>query len=148
LSESELHDKIASLLAIAYETRDLHIAELFALERQHRREALALELKKRTLLDARAKISVDYTELDDVKSILSNRGFAEEVSKYTKRRDAPIGCTVPPSDLAYVYHPTGIFPFFSSLAGCSRIADVRSTRLYVSELKRDGPLVNGIAIAV
>lgn len=107
--------KVKSLLALAYETRDLHIAQLFALERKHRRDALALEMQKFTLLDARAKISADYTELDDVKLVLINRGFGEEVHQYAKDRDAPNGCNVPPSDVAFVYKPFGISPALLTL---------------------------------
>jgi hypothetical protein len=130
LCDSGLQDKVASLLGIAYETRDLHIIELLALEKRHRREAIALELRKRTLLDARAKISMDYTELDDVKFILSKRGFAEEVDKYATRRDAPVGFRVPPSDFAYIYHPqaTGILTL--SFIPCAMLipcTDVHST---------------------
>ena len=46
LSKRELPGKVVSLLAIGYETRDLHIAKLFALERRHHRNALTLELQK------------------------------------------------------------------------------------------------------
>jgi hypothetical protein len=113
LSESELPGKVTSLLALAYETRDFHIAQLFALERKHRRDALALEMQKFTLLDTRAKISADYTELDDVKCVLINRGFAEEVRHFTNNRDAPNGCNIPPSDVAFVYKHSGISLLFS-----------------------------------
>ena len=99
---------MASLLAIAYETRDLHIVELFALERCHRHDVLTLELQKLALVDAQAKVSLDYTELAEVKVVLTNEGFADEVSKYTKHRDAPIGCNIAPSDLAYVYDRSGM----------------------------------------
>jgi hypothetical protein len=151
LSESELRGKVASLLAIAYETRDLHIAELFALERRHRRDALTLELQKLALVDARAKVSLDYTDLAEVKVVLTKRGFADEVSKYTKHRDAPIGCNIAPSDLAYVYDPAGICLLLFSFIPCRLLTsctEVRTTRSCVDFAKDDGISVNRTAISV
>jgi len=150
LSENALPGKVASLLAIAYETRDLHIAELFALERRHRRDTLALELQKLTLIEARAKISLDYTELDNVKVVLTNKGFADEVRKYTTFRDAPVGSRVPPSDFAYVYTPSGTFAQFLFIP-CRMLTsrtEIQVVQSCANQLKNEGISVNNIAVAV
>jgi hypothetical protein len=150
LSENDLSGKVASLLAIAYETRDLRIAELFALERRLRRDTLTLELQKLSLVEARAKLSLDYTELDNVKLVLTNRGFADEVCKYTKCRDAPIGCRVPPSDFVYVYNPSGTFVQFLNIP-CRMLTsrtEIQRVQSCANQLKNDGVSVNNIAIPV
>jgi hypothetical protein len=101
--ETELKSKVDSLLAIAYETRDLHVAELFAMERKQRRDVLIVELQKLVLCDVRNKVSTDYSDLDDVKGILVDQGFVEEVGNYEKNREAPSGLNTVPCDLAFVY---------------------------------------------
>jgi hypothetical protein len=98
-----MNSKVDSLLAIAYETRDLHLAELFALERKQRRDVLVVELQKLVLCDVRAKVSTDYADLDEIKGAFANKGFIKEVTKYSKNCESPSGLNIVPCDLAFVY---------------------------------------------
>jgi hypothetical protein len=97
------------LLAFAYETRDLYVAQLFYLERKHRRSQIAAKLESIQIDEARALVSRCYSGLEKVKEVLVDRGFANDVHKYIQHREAPTGCNYSPSDFAFVYESKGMF---------------------------------------
>ena len=98
--------KVNLLLAFAYDTRDIHIGELFVLQRLHRRTIHALELQKAALGDMRERISTDCSQLDEVKETLRKRGFVDMVNDFANARECPAG-NIPPADIAFVYKYNG-----------------------------------------
>jgi len=104
----EVVDNTASyLLAFAYETQDMQMVELFALERKCRRMALALEILKMELTIARSRVVDTYDRVGKVKSSCQNNGLAAEVTKYAGW-DPPHGANCIPAELAYVYQTIGM----------------------------------------
>src|SRR5215472_1268720 len=95
-----------SLLSFAYETRDLHVAKLFYLERKVRQFQLAFNMHRVRLRQTRLHVSQLYSGLDDVKRVLNDKGFAEEVGKY-RHREAPEGADLIPSEFAFLYNSSG-----------------------------------------
>ena len=95
-----------SLLAFAYETRDLHVAKLFYLERKVRQFHLAYHLQRAQLSQVRSYVSQLYVGLNDVKRVLIDKGYAKEVGKYTDR-EAPESASMTPSEFAFLYKLSG-----------------------------------------
>ena len=103
---NDMTSKVNMLLAFAYDTRDIHIGELFILQRLHRRTTHALELQRAALGDMRERVSMDCSELDEVKETLKKRGFMDTVNDFANARECPAG-NIPPADIAFVYKYDG-----------------------------------------
>jgi hypothetical protein len=112
--DADLKTKVDNLLAFAYDVRDVHLGELFLMERRYRRDMVSLELQRIAMHEARLRVSRDYSELARVKNVLNDKGFVDEVMKYSKRREAPGASDLPPSDLAFIYRSPGMLPRLSS----------------------------------
>jgi hypothetical protein len=107
--DNDMTSKVNMLLAFAYDTRDMHLGELFNLLRLHRRTVHALELQRATLHDMRKRISMDYSQLNQVKEVLKEQGFVDAVNDFAKARECPLG-NIPPVDMAFVYKYNGTIP--------------------------------------
>jgi hypothetical protein len=98
---------VNSLLSFAYDVRDYHLGELFLAERRFRRDAVALELQRIAIRDARSRVSEDYSSLAEVKGLLNQNGFQEDVRRFATHREASGTCNQPPTTFALLYRPSG-----------------------------------------
>ena len=99
--------KVDLILALAYESRDLRIGELFVLQRKHRRAVISQELLHIEHCDAQERVSEFYKELDGIKKTLVEQGFREQVDKYAGLHELP-GVNSPPSSFGFFYERPGI----------------------------------------
>jgi hypothetical protein len=100
-------EKVNSLLSFAYDVRDLHLGELFLAERRFRRDVVALELQRIAIREARSRVSEDYSTLAEVKGLLNQNGFQDDVRRFAAYREASGAYNQPPTNFAFLYGSPG-----------------------------------------